>query len=51
MQIQKQFKKEIDALNADKQESMETLKALETTIKDLTETIEKKLEDAAKNKR
>ena len=27
---------------------METLKALETTIKDLTETIEKKLEDAAK---
>ena len=42
------IQKEIDALNADKQESMETLKALETTIKDLTETIEKKLEDAAK---
>ena len=42
------IQKEIDDLNADKQESMETLKALETTIKDLSETIEKKLEEAAK---
>jgi len=42
------IQKEIDALNADKTDSMAQLKALETTIKDLSETIEKKLEEAAK---
>lgn len=42
------IQKEIDALNEDRAASMGELKALETDIKELTDTIQSKLEEAAK---
>lgn len=42
------IQKEIDGLNEDRAASMDELKALETDIKELTDTIKSKLEEAAK---
>ncbi len=44
-----EIQKEIDSLNVEKEDAMETLEALEGTIKNLSETIQKKLTQAAED--